>query len=170
MRSSPTSTAFVRRLSALSALVLAIWLLGVEVEAGSARGGDDGPLQAKIRECANRVRARHGLSKLHNSKPLNQAASLHAHDMTRQGFFDHVDPAGRDPGDRVELFASRGEFDAIAENIAAGYGGVGSACNAWMNSSEHRVNILNPRYSFIGGGFARGGPYGLYYVQVFADK
>lgn len=151
----------------LSLLLLLFWF---PPSGAVARGGSDDRLQAELRECANRTRARNGLPKLRNSKPLNQAASLHAHDMARRGYFDHVSPDGRDPAQRVDLFASRGEFEAVGENIAAGQARPKSACSSWLDSAGHRANILSSRYSSIGGGFAQGGPYGAYYVQVFAER
>lgn len=149
-------------------VVLILVLLGGWAENARA-GGDDDRAQANVRECANRARARHGLPKLRDLKPLDQAASLHAHGMAKRRFFDHIDPQGRGPGERVDLFARR-HFDAIGENIAAGFGGSRSTCKAWLRSPSHRANILNPGFSFVGGGLARNGPHATYYVQVFAAK
>lgn len=143
---------------------------GGKAQGGKARAGADDQLQSGIRECANRARARHGLSKLREFKPLDQAASLHAHDMARRGYFSHYDPDGKGPSDRVHKFARRGAFDVIGENIAAGEGSPRGACSDWLDSSEHKMNILSGKFDFIGGGFAQGGPYGTYYVQVMAGR
>jgi uncharacterized protein YkwD len=69
----------------------------------------------------------------------------------------------------VVIFDRAGRFTFIGENIAAGYGLAASACDGWMNSG-HRENILEPEYTHIGGGFARGGSLGRYYVQVFGSS
>ena len=121
-----------------------------------------------IRGCANRRRRAAGLEPLQASGALGKAARLHARNMAADGFFDHTDPQGRGPAERVELFDGRNELTFVGENIAAGYGSVAEACGGWMNSSGHRANILDADYTHIGGGFARGGSYGRYYVQVFA--
>jgi uncharacterized protein YkwD len=39
--------------------------------------------------------------------------------------------------------------------------------DAWMHSSGHRANILNPALAEIGIGFARDSAGRPYYVQVF---
>jgi uncharacterized protein YkwD len=125
--------------------------------------------ERKIVRCANRERAERGIKKLKVGKALGKAARLHAKNMLRLGFFDHVDPRGRSPQDRVNIF-QRGSW-AVGENIAAGYPDVKSTCEGWMDSPGHRANILNPAYTHIGGGYAEGRKnYGRYYVQVFGIK
>ncbi len=165
-----TPTGRPRALGIALVLFLLIGLLGSHADSSSARGGRDDRLQAKIRACANGIRARHGLKPLRNSKPLNQAASLHAHDMARRGYFGHTDPQGRGPKDRVEQFPGGGRFGVVGENIAAGYGGRNAACKAWRKSPTHRAAMLDPKYRFVGGGFSRGGRYGTYFVQEFARR
>jgi uncharacterized protein YkwD len=125
-------------------------------------------VERAIRACANRNRRAAGLDALSPSSVLDRAARLHARDMAVQGFFDHVDPQGRDPADRVAIFDGRHEFTFVGENIAAGYPSAQASCAGWMASPGHRANILEPDYTHLGAGFARGGPYGRYYVQVFA--
>lgn len=120
-----------------------------------------------IRGCANRERRDSGLAPLALSKPLARAARLHARNMARLGFFEHADPQGRGVGERVAIFDRARRFTYIGENIAAGQGSAGSACDSWMGSAGHRANILNPEFTHIGAGFASGGPYRRYYVQVF---
>lgn len=121
-----------------------------------------------IRECVNRNRRAAGLPALTAAGPLNRAARLHARNMAREGFFDHTDPRGRGPAERVAVFDRAGRFPFVGENIGAGHRSAAAACSGWMNSSGHRRNILERAYTHVGAGFARGGPYGRYYVQVFA--
>ena len=87
-----------------------------------------------------------------------------------QGFFDHEDPAGNGPADRVKRFAKR-RYVIVGENIAAGFDSTGATCRGWMNSPGHRANILRHElHAAIGAGYASGdSEYGRYYVQVFAD-
>jgi len=85
--------------------------------------------------------------------------------MLQQGFFDHTDPQGRGPRERVAR-ASRRHWVAVAENIAAGYSSPARTCARWNRA--HRANMLRRRYTHIGAGYARGPRgYGRYYVQVF---
>lgn len=126
--------------------------------------------EAKIVNCANSARKRNGLEPLRVGKALAKAARFHAKNMARKRFFDHTDPSGRGPGERVGIFDPKGAFNSIGENIAAGYPSPKVACEGWLKSSGHRANILNGSYTFMGGGFAKGGPYGVYYVQVFGRR
>jgi uncharacterized protein YkwD len=126
-------------------------------------------VEASIRGCANRQRESRGLHALQHDSTLDRAAELHARRMLAKGFFDHQDPAGDGPADRVKRYAKR-RYVIIGENIAAGYESVGAACREWMDSPEHRENILRSRFTRIGAGYASGSRhYGRYYVQVFAD-
>jgi uncharacterized protein YkwD len=166
----------VRWLTAGIAVALAA--AGVALPA-AAEGGDGASLSAGssspgraaaerlIRECANRNRRARGLGELGSSQPLSRAARLQAKNMARLGFFDHTDPQGRGVGERVAIFDRAHRFVYIGENIAAGYPSPAAACTGWMHSPGHKQNILNPTFTHIGGGFASGGPYGRYYVQVF---
>ncbi len=163
----------MRKLTFAACLLLVVVLL---LPAGAASGERGGAAEASavkavqaIRGCANRNRRAAGLEPLRASGVLDRAAQLHARNMASRGFFEHTDPQGRGPAERVELFDSGEEFSFVGENIAAGYSSVAAACRGWMNSSGHRANILGDEYTHIGGGFARGGPYGRYYVQVFAQ-
>jgi uncharacterized protein YkwD len=123
-----------------------------------------------IRDCVNRNRRTAGLAPLAASRVLSKAARLHARDMARLHFFDHVDPRGRGPEDRVAIFDRAYRYVLIGENIAAGYPDAAAACEGWMHSTGHRANILARDYTALGTGFARGGEYGRYYVQVFATE
>ena len=122
-----------------------------------------------IRDCANRERRERGLHQLRHDPALDAAARLHARRMLAQGFFDHEDPSGNGPADRVKRFAKR-RYVIVGENIAAGFDSTGATCRGWMRSPGHRANILRHGFTRIGGGYASGGgEFGRYYVQVFAD-
>lgn len=119
-----------------------------------------------IRTCVNREREKRGLAPLRVNASLARAARDHAENMRRQGFFDHTDPEGRGPSERVERLT--GVFSGVGENIGGGYATGAAACRAWMRSSGHRANILRSSYARIGTGYARGGRLRHYWVQVFA--
>ncbi len=160
---------------AIATVLISIGLLPLAVQ---VRGG--GPsldatasasvstIEQGIRDCANRNRRSRGIAPLGSGGPLNRAARLHAGNMARHGFFDHTDPQGRGPTERVAIFDRAGRFAFVGENIGAGYRSVAAACRGWMSSAGHRENILRSDYTHVGAGFARGGPYSRYYVQVFA--
>ena len=60
-------------------------------------------------------------------------------------------------------------YRRAAENIAGGQPTPAAVVNSWMNSSGHRANILDGNLRKIGVGYARGGQYGTYWVQLFTD-
>ena len=122
-------------------------------------------MESGIATCANSRRQKLGLPPLSVDPRLGRAARFHAQSMAKHGFFDHIDGSGRSPQDRIRMFAGRGTFSTTGENLAAGQRGAASACRVWMHSGPHRTNVLNPRFTHVGGGFAPGGRYGRYYVM-----
>lgn len=118
----------------------------------------------------NALRAEAGRTPLAAHPTLDAAAQRHAEDMLVRGYFDHLDPAGSHPMQRVQRagFAPR----RVAENIAKGLFTPTEVVERWMNSRGHRRNLLSPDYDLIGIGLAFGtGPEGsneVLWVQVFA--
>jgi hypothetical protein len=106
----------------------------------------------------NAERARHGLPPLQPDETLNAIARGHSADMLRRNFFDHTNPDGEGPGDRV----ARGHRQLIgesAENVWSGSGYSPAVAEAqivadWMASPGHRANILNQVYTHLGVGVA----------------
>jgi uncharacterized protein YkwD len=121
---------------------------------------------AQVVELTNAARRRQGLSSLVADPRLAAAAQAHSEDMVRRHYFAHVDPDGKSPADRVE---SRGyQWSVVAENIAAGPRTPEEVVTAWMNSPEHRANILDARITQIGVGYATANDeYGTYWTQDF---
>jgi len=158
------------RIALASLLLCVALLLPAAAVAAPGKTAAASAAERAIRGCANRNREAAGLEPLRASGVLARAARLQARNMAIHGFFAHEDPQGRGPAERVEIFDTRHEFVFVGENIAAGYSSPVAACQGWMHSAGHRENILNGEYTRIGAGFARGGPYGRYYVQVFARE
>ena len=134
-----------------------------------ARGSQATSATAKterlIRRCANRQRAKRGIHALRPDRSLGRAARAQARAMLEEGFFDHIDPEGRGPGDRVARVSSR-HWTAVGENIAAGFPTADDTCARWNRA--HLANMLRRSYTHIGAGYAEGPQgYGRYYVQVF---
>jgi uncharacterized protein YkwD len=100
---------------------------------------------------------------------LRHAAKYHARNMLRYDFFNHNDPFGQSPADRVHRFARRGSFRWVGENIAVGNWSAAGVCRAWMGSAEHRANILSRHYTMIGVGYARAANGRTYFVQDFGS-
>jgi secreted trypsin-like serine protease len=83
---------------------------------------------------------------------LNQAALAHSEDMALNDFFDHTGSNGSSVTDRMEA-AGYTNWTAAAENIAAGQTTPEAVMTAWMNSPDHRANILNCDFADIGVGY-----------------
>lgn len=89
------------------------------------------PIEARVIEKTNSQRARHGLPPLVVDPHLLQSARNHAAWMTNSRSMTHTSKP-------------------VGENIAMGQNSSAEVINAWMNSSGHRANILNPGYTRIG--------------------
>lgn len=96
----------------------------------------------------NQYRADNGIDTLRIDEQLTDAAEYHSRSMANDDFFSHQGIDGSSPFDRIsdEGYAYR----ATGENIAAGFTTPESVVNAWMGSSGHRANILNPNFTEIG--------------------
>jgi uncharacterized protein YkwD len=113
----------------------------------------------------NRVRARHGLSRLRLNAKLAHAARRHSRDMVRHRYFAHDSLNGRSPFDRMRAthYVPRNASWWLGENIGWGSGPLAQPAalvRAWMHSPPHRANILSRHFRDIGIGIAPGAPVG----------
>jgi uncharacterized protein YkwD len=129
---------------------------------GEARAADANRERAATIEQAvisltNDVRTGRRLPPLDSSDALAAVARRHSQDMLNRGYFDHCTPEGLHSSDRI----ARGglDFDATGENIymvrnaTAKPADLASAMvKGWMNSRDHRANILTPDYRVVGVG------------------
>ena len=114
--------------------------------------GDLDRVRAATLCLVNRERAGHGEGALAPNTRLTQAAQAHSDDMASGDYFDHVSPGGATPLSRMRacgyIYSSRLGFE-VGENIAWGTLWLATPraiVAAWMNSPEHRANILNAHY------------------------
>jgi uncharacterized protein YkwD len=112
----------------------------------------------------NQDRARYGLRPLTWSSCLSSIAYSNAIRMAGQGYISHTDGPARDLGCHLGYHAG--------ENV--GYWSGGGFTQAqldvklnmmFMNSPDHRANILGPYYRFIGTAW-RTAPNGAHYIAV----
>jgi uncharacterized protein YkwD len=113
----------------------------------------------------NIQRAQHGLAALTANTVLQSAALQHSQDMVDNGFFSHDSSSGEDFEDRILRFnyAPPNTRWVAGENIAWGTLSLSTADSivvSWMNSPEHRANILNGSYKELGVGVDPGTPEG----------
>lgn len=120
--------------------------------------------ERELFDLANSVRVRMGLAPFKWDDTAAKAARLHSADMAARNFFDHENPDGKSPFDRMEKQGIA--YRLAAENIAAGQDNAIFAHESWMNSAGHRKNLLSA-VARLGAGVAFGGEYGIYYTQNF---
>jgi uncharacterized protein YkwD len=119
----------------------------------------------------NATRIQNGLAPLSVSPQLTAAAQAYALEMANGHFFSHTAPDGSTMVSRDETAGYTG-WTYLEENIAAGQPSPSAAVSAWLNSSEHRTNILSPnvRETGVGYAFVAGSPYGYYWVEEFGNR
>ncbi|MBT2394870.1 sigma-70 family RNA polymerase sigma factor [Streptomyces sp. ISL-100] len=118
----------------------------------------------QVTDLVNTERAENGCGPVRQNSRLNTAAQRHSADMAARDFFDHTNPDGAGPGERIT--AAGYTWSTYGENIALGQRTPAQVMESWMNSSGHRANILNCSFKEIGIGIhdASGGPW---WTQVF---
>jgi uncharacterized protein YkwD len=160
-----TAAAWPRRASA--ALVLAALLIGQGAFADEA-------WQDQALQLVNEAREAEGLAPLALEDALVGAAEAHAGDMLARDYYDHVSPEGETVRDRY-LAAGGDESRLVSENIAFCEGcptppdpeRIEVFHDGWMESPEHRDNILDPGLATFGFAMASGENV-IYGVQTFA--
>ncbi len=113
---------------------------------GSTTGKSLETIADELLSYINDKREQLGLEPLILVEPLTQMALSHSTDMALNGFFSHDSP---NLGS-IEVRAKGFGLNNIAENIAYGYPDAKSVFDAWMNSADHRQNMLSADAQFIG--------------------
>jgi uncharacterized protein YkwD len=113
----------------------------------------------------NQARAADNLGPLHWDPALAQAARLHAEQMVEHAELSHQFAGEADIPTRAAQ--SGAHFRAIAENIALGPN-LNVIQKQWMQSVQHRTNILDPQMDAIGIALLRAPNGELYAVEDFA--
>jgi uncharacterized protein YkwD len=120
-------------------------------------------MAAKVVSLTNAARVKRGCGRLRTDARLTRSARVHSLEMARSGRFTHNSPDGSSPWDRMERAGYRA---GAAENIGRGYTSPDEAVRGWLDSNDHRQNILNCRIESIGVGVVAG-PGGPWWTQDF---
>ena len=123
--------------------------------------------EQRMLELINMERSRVGLPALQVDPVLVGLARLKSEDMVANGYFGHISPTYGSPFAMMDRAGVKYRY--AGENLA-GAPTVEMAHRALMNSPGHRANILNPHFTHVGIGIARGGPYGYMYTQMFVGR
>lgn len=109
----------------------------------------DSSYAAQVAELVNRERAKQGLNPVTLDEEISAAATVRAKEAAQS--FSHTRPNGS------YCFTALKEagisYRGAGENIAYGQSTPAAVMTDWMNSSGHRANILNAKYTKIGVGY-----------------
>ncbi len=100
----------------------------------------------------NTQRESNGLGDLSTNSQLNQAAQTKANDMATRDYWAHNTPDGATPW--TFIISAGYQYQTAGENLAYGFDSSDATITGWMNSPEHRANILNSTYKDVGFGVA----------------
>lgn len=122
-------------------------------------------LEYQLLDLVNKERKRAGLNLYIMDNALQMVARAHSADMVKRDFFDHKNPDGESPFDRMTKAGIK--YMKAAENVAYN-SSVAEIHKSLMNSPGHRKNIMNPQLGSIGIGIVNS-KYGLMATQVFKN-
>jgi len=129
-------------------------------------GNNDASQHAFIQQVVNLVnveRAKEGLAPLSIDTKVQAAAMVRAREC--EVSFSHTRPDGRNFA--TALKEQNVSYRSSGENIAYGQQTPEAVMNAWMNSSGHRANIMNPNFTTIGVGYYENAGGTDYWCQLF---
>lgn len=115
----------------------------------------------------NSERAKAGCGPVSGNSTLHSAALKHSQDMANRDYFDHTNPDGDGPGERITAAGYR--WSTYGENIAAGQKDAAAVMDGWMNSPGHRANIVNCAFKELGVGVHEA-PGGIRWTQKFGTR
>ena len=96
----------------------------------------------------NSARAANGVGSLSINNQLDAAAQAQANDMAARNYWSHYTPQGQPPWIWVD--AQNYSYQALGQNLAAGFNNEQATVDGWLASPEHRTNMLNPVYTDVG--------------------
>ena len=85
---------------------------------------------------------------LQSQDALECAARLHSQDMNERDFYQHVNPDGDGPSERMQ--AAGYDAGPWGENIFKGPTTAKEAMDGFMDSPGHCANIMSPEFSIVG--------------------
>lgn len=132
------------------------WHEGDFFAAATAGLNDKARVEAELLSRINDLRRRSGLPALAANSLLDRISQEHADDMLLRSYHGHRTPEDLGPSDRAR---ADGYPVGIGENIVEQRYSVQEALDAWLGSSAHRRNLLDPGIHEVGLGIALGGGY-----------
>lgn len=140
----------INRFGILIVIVLAIGIQFVYnfTSSGEVLGVSSDVTVVSLLDQTNEARSQANVAPLRLDEKLNAAAYLKAQDMIEGQYWAHVSPGGTQPwkwfGDVDYKYSEAGE------NLAKNFYSTKAVMTAWMNSPEHKKNIVNTNYQDVG--------------------
>lgn len=137
------------------ALAAALLLFGVRVGLGGFFANASDITAQSIADGVNKERSQRNMATLTYNSQLAAAAQYKASDMISRNYFSHTDPDGNYIWPKI---VSEGytPYTTLGENLAVDFPSTESLMSAWIDSPEHRANILNQAFQNQGAGVANG--------------
>ena len=120
--------------------------------------------EQEVLNLINDYRKQNGLENLEIYSKLQEIAEIKAKDIVENEYFSHNSP---DLGTPFELMDKTGVCYQIAGENLAGNISPKKAVEAWINSKDHRDNILDERFTYTGISVVDSPIYGKVFVQMF---
>ena len=115
---------------------------------GNVLGRESDVTINSLLEQTNQTRSRAGEPNLIINDKLNQAAYLKAQDMFAKQYWAHNSPDGTEPWKWLGDVGYN--YNEAGENLAKNFTSTNGVMTAWMDSPEHKANILKDSYSDVG--------------------
>ncbi|HXX37870.1 MAG TPA: CAP domain-containing protein [bacterium] len=123
------------------------------------------PQEQHLIDLINHARVARHLPTLIFSQTLAECARLHSRDMKLHRFFGHGSSRGESFERRITLFVR--PTAVTGENVAIA-GDVDAAERALLASPDHRANILDPRFKYVGVGIETEAGIGVVVTEDFS--
>jgi uncharacterized protein YkwD len=127
--------------------------------------------ERKFLDLINDYRKKNGAGALSLNDQLGAAAEYHSSDMARKNYFKHRLANGDSATENIERHGYR-NWQAVGENIAAGYETAAQALAGWKKSASHDKNMRSKDFTEIGIGraFSKSSKYGWYWTTTFGRR
>ena len=118
--------------------------------AGDVLGARTGITASALLDKTNVEREKQHEPNLQLNSQLTTAAQAKANDMASRDYWSHTTPDGKQPWSFIAKVGY--QYEEAGENLAYGFTSASATVGGWMNSTEHRANILNDAYQEVGFG------------------
>lgn len=122
----------------------------------------------KVFELTNEYRVKNGKPKFKKLESLNKVAVIRAWEILYDYRSDHTRPDGQKFS---TAYKENGiQYHFCGENIAAGQSTPEEVMDAWINSPNHKSNILSDKFTYLGVGmYYKKEGYRYYWAQEFCS-